>query len=168
MVKGAYILMAERESQIRLITTTQVVNGSSFEAIKAENPFIAKLMLDTFKDFLNDNYFTPLERQTFLLQFFKTHKDLETIREILSCISDSPNKDDYTRIVMEWTLLASESIVEANLNRYDGANLCLGRNSNAIGTSLSTVDECADYFMEALLQINDNELFGDDDLGGYV
>lgn len=168
MVKGAYILMAERESQIRLITTTQVVNGASFETIRVENPFIAKLMLDTFKDFLNDTYFTALERQTFLLQFFKTHTDLEVIREVLTCISESPNKEDYTRIVMEWTLRASESIVEANLTRYDGANLCLDKKPNKLGTGSFTIEDGVDYFMDALLQVNDPEIFGDDDLGGYV
>lgn len=115
--------MEDREKIIELVTSQQVTNAEFFNAVKESTPLLAELMMDKFKSFLNDPYFTDLERQTTLMKYFEEQKDTESIKDILSFLEESPCKDDYTKIIMEWTYHNSEDIVKRNLARFDGAGL---------------------------------------------
>ena len=116
-------VMNEREKLIEMITSQQVVNAELYNPLCQNAPLLSKMMLDKFKAFLNDNYFTDIERQTMLMTFFEKQTNLEIIREILKYIQTCDLKDDYTKIIMEWSYHNSEDIVKQNLAKVDGSKL---------------------------------------------
>ena len=115
----------EREQLIEVITSTQVADSKLFNGIRKESPLLARFMLDKFKQFLGDCNLTSMERQTILMKFFEEHKDYELLSEIIQHIDTLECKDDYTKIIMEWTFHNSENIVKSNLAKCDGAMLAL-------------------------------------------
>ena len=72
-----------REQMVELITSQQVVNGEFYNSLSQYSPMLAKMMLDKFKDYLNDQYFTPMERQTLLMKFFESQENIDVVKEIL-------------------------------------------------------------------------------------
>lgn len=117
----------EREQLIEVITSTQVADSKLFNGIRKESPMLASFMLDKFKQFLGDVNLTSMERQTILMKFFEEHKDYELLSEIIQHIDTLECKDDYIKIIMEWTFHNSENIVKCNLAKCDGAMLALSK-----------------------------------------
>jgi hypothetical protein len=150
----------ERDSFVRLITATEVVNAYPFGVLWQESPVLAKLMLNKFKEFLSDNYFSDIERQTFLLKFLNGSHKLDIIREILAHVKDSPCADDYVRIVMDWTFNNSERLVKDTLKGYDGENLCLTLDELTNPKDNDVVNEDLPLW-DVLLSLGD-DFFGDD------
>lgn len=148
----------ERESIIELITSKQVTDAISYNAIRKENPLMAKLMLDKFKGFLINDYFTDIERQTILIKFFEEQQDLDIIRDVIKHVNSSEFSDDYIRIIMEWTLKSSEHIVNSNLMRFDGVGLCKSKKDFYSNNTTITEEKDSDLFLNALITLNEMEL----------
>ena len=64
-----------RDSLIRLSITSQVIDKELFETIYKDEPLMATLMLEKFKQYLNDPYYTDIERQTILIKFLTKLRD---------------------------------------------------------------------------------------------
>lgn len=122
MVKNTYILgnNMQRKNFVQISVVDKILDKYLFDEICQYEPFAAKLLLDTFKEFLTNTYFEKIERQTVLLQFFKNNYSLEIYREIISFLNNCDFKDDYIKIIMEWNLIASEVIRRDNLKGLDG------------------------------------------------
>lgn len=125
MVKGAYILMEDdRELTFQFLVASQVVDVEVYDAIMAQSPLLASLMMKKFKQFLDNKYFTPIERQTILIQFLEAKYPYEIISDVLNYLNTCSTLEDYTTIIMEWTFHNSELIISQNLAKYDGELLC--------------------------------------------
>ena len=109
---------------MELMASQQVVNAEFYNSLCQQNPMLSKLMWDKFKTFLDDDYFTDLERQTMLIKFFEEQTDLNLTEEILSHVQNCECKEDYTKIILEWSFHNSENIKQSNLAKVDGAALC--------------------------------------------
>lgn len=159
MVKGAYILMDDgREQMVELITSQQVVNGEFYNSLSQYSPMLAKMMLDKFKDYLNDQYFTPMERQTLLMKFFESQENIDVVKEILEFIQKCETKEDYTKIVMEYMFHNSEDIIKANLAKVDGTHLYQKKQKNKLKIQDPTND-----FVQNLVEITKNIIDGNDE-----
>lgn len=114
----------ERDSAVRLNITLKILDSNEFiESTKAE-PYIRDLMLNKFKEFLNDDYFTDIERQIVLIKFLQCGYDLSIINKVLQYInSECELKDDYECIILEWTLGSSNKIKQETLYPVDGVEL---------------------------------------------
>ena len=151
--------MAEdRDNTVELITATQVTNAELFYTIQKENALLAKLMLDKLKSFLSNDYFTTMERQTILMRFLEQHTDLEVVQDVLNYIQESPLKEDYTTIIMEWTYHNSENIVKQNLAKYDGSLLSLDKKVKR--PEFKPQNSGSDDFVQAIVDIT-TRLLGD-------
>ena len=157
MVKGAYILN-DREQMIELVISQQVVTADFYNSIKNASPPLAKMMLDKFKEFLKDDYFTSFERQSLLMQFFEEHNNLDTIEEVLNSINDSEQKEDYTKVIMEWTYAKSDDIRRQNLAKVDGKYLCDAKSPKTVKLQKPNA---AKEFIQKLVDLSLNE-DGDD------
>lgn len=155
MDKGTYILNEDREQMVEFVTSQQVVNGEFYSSLTQYSPMLAKMMLDKFKDFLNDSYFTSMERQTLLMKFFENHDNIDIIKEILEFIQKCERKEDYTKIVMEYMYHNSEDIIKANLAKVDGVHLYEKKQKNKI-----KIKDPTDDFVQNLLEITKNFLDG--------
>lgn len=113
--------MDDREQMVEFVISQQLTDPETYKSVKEGSPMLARMMLEKFKNFLLDSYFTSFERQTVLLKFFEEQDDMSVIKEILDCIQNSDMKDDYTKIIMEWTYNNSENIISSNLAKFDGA-----------------------------------------------
>lgn len=152
----------EREKLVELVASQQVVNAELYNSVKQQTPLLSKLMLDKFKNFLNDKYFTDIERQTMLMTFFEEHTDIDLVQDILKYVEDCECKDDYTKIIMEWTYHNSEDIVKKNLAKVDGASLCdVKKKSN----KLSIPNKATDTLLQGIFDLTINLLDNDDDEG---
>jgi len=150
--------MNERESIIELITAKQVSDATLYNSVRKENPLMAKLMMDKFKNFLTNSYFTDIERQTMLIKFFEEQKNLDIVREVIKYIHTSDFVSDYIRIIMEWTLNKSENIINSNLVKYDGDKLCKSK-KELYYTKINIEEEKSiDTFLNALITLNEMEL----------
>ena len=118
------VALNERNKLVELMASQQVVNAEFYNSLIQQNPVLAKLMLDKFKTFLDDDYFTDLERQTLLIKFFEEQTDSDLQKEILLHIENCECKEDYTKIILEWAFHNSDLIRQNNLAKYDGASLC--------------------------------------------
>lgn len=124
MVKDAYILMDEdREELIQVVTATQVANAKLYNNILKENALWAKYMMDKFKEFLSNDNITSLERRSLLMKFLMEQTQYDVIHQVLEYIDTCELKDDYSVIVMEWTLHNSQNITEELLDTCDGLDL---------------------------------------------
>lgn len=110
----------EREQLVEITTAQQVINAEFYNALKRDYPMLAQLMWEKFKNFLNDSYFTDIERQTILMKFFEEQKDLDLIQDIIKFAKECDLKDDYTKIIMEWTYNNSDIIIREALKSVDG------------------------------------------------
>ena len=152
--------MNEREKLVELVTSQQVVNAEFYNALRQSTPLLSKLMMDKFKNFLNDQYFTDIERQTMLMKFLETQNDIDVIKDILSHIQNCECKDDYTKIIMEWTFHNSENIVKQNLAKVDGSML-YGKKSRQ--TKIETPSDITETVLDGLIEITSQLIEGDDD-----
>jgi hypothetical protein len=151
----------EREKLIELVTSQQVVNAEFYNALRESTPMLSKLMLEKFKNFLNDEYFTDLERQTMLMKFLESQDDIDVVKEILSHTEKCDCKDDYTKIIMEWTFHNSEDIVKQNLAKVDGAML-YGKKSRQ--TKIEKPADITEAVLQGLIEITSHLIDeGDDD-----
>lgn len=124
MVKDACVLMDEdREELIQVVTATQVANAKLYNNILKENALWAKYMMDKFKEFLSNDNITSLERRSLLMKFLMEQTQYDVIHEVLQYIDTCELKDDYSVIVMEWTLHNSQNITQELLNTCDGLDL---------------------------------------------
>ena len=151
--------MNEREKLVELVTSQQVVNAEFYNALRQSTPLLSKLMMDKFKNFLNDQYFTDIERQTMLMKFLESQTDIDVIKEILIHTEKCDCKDDYTKIIMEWTYHNSENIVKQNLAKVDGSML-YGKKSRQ--TKLEKPSDMTEAVLEGLLEITSQLIEGDD------
>ena len=115
--------MDDRKKLIELITSQQVTNAEFYNQLCKSTPLLSKLMMDKFKQFLDDTYFTDLERQTMFMTFLEKQTNIDIIQEVLDHVQNCDCKDDYTQVIMEWTYHNSDSIVQRNLEKVDGAGL---------------------------------------------
>lgn len=116
--------MEERYSIIRARVACEIVNNKELiEDLLIKEPLLAKIMFDKFKEYLNDDFFLDIERQTLLMQFLEHYDNLEIIRDILKFTQDCELAEDYTRIIFEWNYRASDFIRKSNLRKYDGFKL---------------------------------------------
>ena len=152
--------MNEREKLVELVTSQQVVNAEFYNALRQSTPLLSKLMMDKFKNFLNDQYFTDIERQTMLMKFLETQTDIDVIKEILSHTQNCECKDDYIKIIMEWTFHNSENIVKQNLAKVDGSML-YGKKSRQ--TKIETPSDITETVLDGLIEITSQLIEGDDD-----
>lgn len=154
--------MNDREVMIEMITSTQVANSEVFNQVLEESPMTAKLMLDKFKSFLNNEYFTAMERQTVLIRFLEEQDNVDIVKEILTVVENSKFKSDYAPIVMEWTYKNSERIVQANLARVDGRMLGSRKRKPLPKVEFNINDN---DFMNVLMDITKQILDRDDNNG---
>lgn len=115
--------MEDRAKLVELVTSQQVTDAAFFNELRKTTPLLAELMLDKFKSFLSDPYFTDIERQTTLMKYLEEQTDVDLNKDILKHIENSPCKDDYTKIIMEWTFHNSDNIINSNLAKFDGVGL---------------------------------------------
>lgn len=146
-----------REQMVELITSQQVVNGEFYNSLTQFSPMLAKMMLDKFKDYLNDEYFTPMERQTLLMKFFENQENIDITKEILEYIQKCDTKNDYTKIVMEYLYHNSEDIIKANLAKVDGVQLYQNRPEEKL-----KLKDPTDEFIQNLVDITKNLIDGND------
>ena len=150
----------ERDSIVRLTTAHQVVNSSFFNEVCNASPFVASIMFDKFKEFLNDDYFTDIERQAILIKFFEGQDNIELIRDILESCKSSRLFKDYNKIILEWTYKYSESLLENMLEDYDSKDLLSNK-----GLFLKEVPDKINLndgdFLEKLLEENKQILYGE-------
>lgn len=154
----------DRERTLELITATQVVNADLYYTILQENAFLAKLMLDKLKCFLNNDYFATMERQTVLMKFLEEHTRIDVIQDVLQFINNCNLKNDYIAIIMEWTFHNSEKIKNHLLAKYDGSLLSLSKTTPKPEFQVKQNNATTD-FVKAILQITTQQLnddFGDD------
>lgn len=147
-----------REQMVELITSQQVVNGEFYNSLSQYSPMLAKMMLDKFKDYLNDRYFTSMERQTLLMKFFESQENIDVIKEILEYIQKCETSEDYTKIVMEYMFHNSEDIIKANLAKVDGTHLYQKKQKNKLKIQDPTND-----FVQNLVEITKNIIDGNDE-----
>ncbi len=117
----------ERETIIEFTTAAHVANYDVYCPILKINPLLAKLMLDQFKSFLNNSYFTCLERQSVLMKFLTQPFEYELTQEILQFLYKDLQEDlqeDYKVIIMEWTFHNSSKIKQSLLAKFDAITLC--------------------------------------------
>lgn len=138
-----------REQLIELTTSQQVTNAEFFNSLSDSCPMLAKLMLDKFKKFLTDSFFTDLERQTMLMKFFEDQTNIDLIKEIITFLENSEFKEDYIKIIMEWTYHNSENIIKQNLAKVDGSGLCQKKEKKQKLDYIKPTDE----FIEVLIQL---------------
>lgn len=143
----------EREKLMELMASQQVVNAEFYNSLCQQNPMLSKLMWDKFKNFLEDDYFTDLERQTMLIKFFEEQTDLNLTEEILSHVQNCECKEDYTKIILEWAFHNSENIKQSNLAKVDGAALC---NNKQRVKKLQKPADLTDEVMENILSLTLN------------
>ena len=155
--------MDEREQAIELITATQVATADLYYAVMEENPMLAKLMMDKMKSFLSNEEVTPMERQTVLMRFLEEHTNMDVIHEVLSSIDNSPLKEDYSAIIMEWNYHNTDVIKGYYLAKYDGSVLSLNK-ENPKPFFKKKKEASTDQFVQAILQIT-QQLLGDSDEG---
>lgn len=114
-----------RNFTVQLVTASQVADVELYHAVMEQNPLLAKLMLDQFKQFLTNEYFTTIERQSILMKFLGDEQTVKLVQEIREYINNSDFKQDYDTIFMEWTFHHSKDLIEAELQKYDGVGLNL-------------------------------------------
>lgn len=159
MGKITYLLgnyMSKRDSIIRLSITSQVINTSLFNNIRVNEPLVASLMLDKFKEFLDDLYFTDIERQIILIKFLRNEKDIDTIRNILNFVKNCELKKDYEVIIMEWNLNKSDFIRYCNLEPLDGFALSYSKEQN--DKVLSSRKEFKQHILDTIIDLNNTFL----------
>ena len=139
-----------RDSLIRLSITSQVIDKELFETIYKDEPLMATLMLEKFKQYLNDPYYTDIERQTILIKFLRNEYLLDIVSPVIEFLQECDLKDDYTKIIMEWTLRNSEVIKYQNLEKYDGTELCysLDQNNKVLGERKDLRNQVLDTILE--------------------
>lgn len=113
----------DREELIQVVTATQVANAKLYNNILKENALWAKYMMDKFKEFLSNDNITSLERQSLLMKFLMEQTQYDVIHQVLEYIDTCDLKEDYSVIVMEWTLHNSKNITEQLLDTCDGLDL---------------------------------------------
>ena len=152
----------ERDSILRLTTSNQVVNADFFNEVCHASPFVASMMFEKFKEFLDDDYFTDIERQALLLKFFEGQDNLELVREVLNCCNNSRLKKDYLRIIFEWTYRVSDDLLENTLSKYDSIDFLYTKEKFAnINKDAEGVEDSD--FLEMLLEENKKVLFSEDE-----
>lgn len=144
--------MDDREQAIELVTATQVAMADLYYAVMEENPMLAKLMMDKMKSFLSNNEVTAMERQTVLMRFLEEHTNMDVIHEVLNTIENSPLKEDYSAIVMEWNYHNTEDIKKYYLAKYDGSLLSLNKKNPKPNFKKQDI-KGTDEFVKAILQI---------------
>ena len=167
--------MSEREKSIEFLISQQVVNAEFYNTVCQQVPLLSKFMMDKFKSFLSDTYFTDLERQTMLMQFFEKQTNIDIIKEIVDYVQGCECKDDYTKVVLEWSYHNSEKIIKSNLAKVDGAFLYgkKRKNSSSSTSSLSNginriikPQSISEAILDSLSTLN-IELIASDEDGGY-
>lgn len=162
IIKYRVVGMDEREKLIELVTSQQVTNAEFFNALRNSTPLLAELMMDKFKAFLDDSYFTDIERQTTLMKFFEEQTDIDTVKEILTFLENCGCKEDYTKIIMEWTYHNSDEIVKQNLAKVDGVSLYSRKpKKNKLEKPIDLTDEALQNIVQAVI-----ESLGDGGIGG--
>lgn len=159
MDKNAYLLgkcMNKRDSIIRLSIASQVVNTELFKNIRASEPLVASLMLNKFKEFLDDVYFSDIERQIILVKFLRNETDIDTIRNILNHINNCALNKDYEVIAMEWNLKNSDFIRYCNLEPLDGLALSYTKEQNK--EMIDTRKEFKQHILDTIMHINNTFL----------
>lgn len=150
----------EREKLVEIMTSQQVVNSEFFQAVREQNPLLSKLMLNKFKAFLVDDYFTDFERQTMLIRFFEDEPDINLVKEIITLVKDCEQKEDYSEIIMEWTYHNSEHIKQQNLAKLDAAALCDAKEKT---NRIKRPTDMTDAILEGLLQLTSGILGSGDE-----
>lgn len=112
-----------RKELIQVVTATQVANAKLYNNILKENALWAKYMMDEFKKFLNNENITSLERQSLLMKFLMEQTNYDVVHEVIQYIDTCELKQDYSVIIMEWTLHNSQDIMEQVLETCDGIDL---------------------------------------------
>lgn len=170
MVKGTYILSEDRETTLQMFTAIQVADAEFYTQVYENTPMIAKLMMDKFKEFMENDYFTALERQTVLIKFLECQNIVEIVQEVLKFVENCELKQDYEAIILEWLYHNSEDIIQTNLARVDGEFLCLSKEENKVilsGIGKPTEKEQAimNNLTKLLKDAFKNSKFGDIDNG---
>lgn len=147
----------ERENIIQLTTVEQVVNAPFYNALRENYSMLAGLMWNKFKEYLVNDYFTDIERQTILMKFFEEQKDRTLIKEIIEYLNDCEFKDDYTKIIMEYIFHNSDDIVKDCLQQVDGAGFVDKKESNKATINLAPDnDEFMDLLTETLKALGES------------
>ena len=94
------------------------------------------------------------------MKFLETQNDIDVIKDILSHTQNCECKDDYTKIIMEWTFHNSENIVKQNLAKVDGSML-YGKKSRQ--TKIETPSDLTETVLDGLIEITSQLIEGDDD-----
>lgn len=119
----------DRETLVKLQVIEKILDKENFEELLTYEPFAASILLDNFKDFLQDIYFEKVERQLTLYKFLRSYYPIEVTTDILQYASTCELKDDYTRLIMEWNLVSSDYIRKYNLIKYDCSEFVNSKNT---------------------------------------
>ena len=156
--------MEDRYSIIRARVACEIVNNKDLiEDLLIKEPLLAKIMFDKFKEYLNDDFFLDIERQTLFMQFLEHYDNLEIIRDVVKFVQDCNLSEDYTRIIFEWNYKASDFIRKSNLRRYDGFKLSQSKkevqsNIKQKDKEKSTyVDYLEDLVLQAINSVHDSD-----------
>ena len=120
----------DRETLVKLQVIEKLLDKESFTELLTYEPFAASLLLDNFKDFIEDEYFEKVERQLTLYKFLRSYYPIEVTSDIINHASTCKLKDDYTRLIMEWNLVSSDYIRKYNLIKYDCSEFGMKRDTN--------------------------------------
>lgn len=142
--------MEERDKLIELMIANQVTDAKLYNSFVQQSPMLANLMMRKFKLFLDDAYFTDIERQTMLMKFLEEHIGSDAITEVIEHAQNSELKSDYATILMEWMFHNSESIIDKSLACVDGVGLCAKLPKQ---TTLQALPELTDELLDEILKI---------------
>lgn len=154
--------VTDRDKAIELLTSHQVASAEFYNALRISSPMLSKLMMDKFKAFLNDTYFTDIERQTMLMKFFEEQTNNDVLQEVLTHIQECECKDDYTKLIMEWMYHNSDEIIRRNLAKVDGVGLCDYKQKKKLVKPAELTEDFIKGLIELTAQI-DEPLDGDEE-----
>lgn len=116
-----------RDILTKLSVVSRITNKEETEDLYTNEPFVFKLVLDKFKEFLVDPQFDTFERQIVLLKFLENNYPLEISREVVEFINASDLKDDYLGVILEWNYVSSEFNRQYNLAQLDALGFEIGK-----------------------------------------
>lgn len=121
--------MLDNNSVVCYTIARKLAGEPAFSALYEEQPFHASLLLEKFKEFLDSDKFVAVERQLILYTTLTVQPNKELVRELINFCNECKNKDDYRRVVMEWTFHHSERITNEILSALDADELSYDKSS---------------------------------------
>ena len=113
--------MVSEATKVHIIES--VTNKELMEELYVCEPFVCDILLQGYKEVLDDDTWDSYERKLSLLKFLKNNYPLEISREIVDFVSNCDLAEDYRRIILEWNYFASDYIKQYVAAQYDTQQL---------------------------------------------